>query len=378
MQEKAQVRRIEEVPREGGKSANAPAASQRAARSFRATPRVLYTERMVRTMSGIQPTGNLHIGNYLGALVNWVQLQQQYEAFFCVVDLHALTQRPDPAVLQRAVREVTIGILASGVDPERATLFVQSHVPQHAELAWIFNCLTPLGDLNRMTQFKDKSANQPENINAGLFTYPILQTADIVLYRAERVPVGEDQEQHLELARETVRRFNHVYGDTLPEPQVVKSKAPRVMGLDGETKMSKSRNNEIGLFETADETMQKLRGAKTDPARLRRSDPGNPDICNVFAWHGFFTSAEQRAEIDAGCRSASLGCVDCKKMLAANLELVKGPIRERAAALREHPQRLDEILAAGAGKARAAAAATMELVRERIGLSAPGAGSKQP
>ncbi|MDO8349006.1 MAG: tryptophan--tRNA ligase [Planctomycetota bacterium] len=323
---------------------------------------------MFRTMSGIQPTGNLHIGNYLGALVNWVELQKQYEAFFCVVDLHALTQRPEPAVLQRAVREVTIGILASGVDPQRATLFVQSHVPQHAELAWVLTCLTPLGDLNRMTQFKDKSAQQPENVNAGLFTYPILQTADIVLYRAERVPVGEDQEQHLELARETVRRFNFVYGETFPEPQVVKSKAPRVMGLDGESKMSKSRNNEIGLFETADETMQKLRGAKTDPARLRKTDKGNPDVCNIFSYHGFFTGEAQQQEIAAGCRSAALGCVDCKKMLAQNLEAVKGPIRERAAALREHPARLDEILAAGAAKARAAAEATMVIVRERIGL----------
>jgi len=216
--------------------------------------------------------------------------------------------------------------------------------------------------------FKDKSAQQPENINAGLFTYPILQTADIVLYRAERVPVGEDQEQHLELARETVRRFNHVYGETFPEPQVVKSTAPRVMGLDGATKMSKSRNNEIGLFETADETWQKLRGAKTDPARLRRTDKGNPDVCNIFSYHGFFSPAAQRQEIDAGCRSAALGCVDCKKMLAQNLEAVKGPIRERAAALREHGGRLDEILAAGADKARTAAAATMAIVRERIGL----------
>ncbi|MBX3461872.1 MAG: tryptophan--tRNA ligase [Planctomycetes bacterium] len=329
---------------------------------------------MVRTMSGIQPTGDLHIGNYLGALVNWVELQRRYEAFFCVVDLHALTQRPEPAALQRRVREVAIGILASGVDPDRSTLFVQSHVPQHTELAWVLNCLVPLGDLNRMTQFKDKSAQQPENINAGLFTYPVLQAADIVLYRAERVPVGEDQEQHLELARETVRRFNHVYGDTFPEPQVVKSHAPRVMGLDGESKMSKSRNNEIGLFETAEETMHKLRSAKTDPARLRRTDPGNPQVCNVFAWHGFFSPAAQRAEIDAGCRSAALGCVDCKKALAQNLEQVKGPIRERAAALRAHPGRLDEILAAGAAKARAAAEATMTLVRERIGLRAPRGG----
>ena len=194
---------------------------------------------MHRIMSGIQPTGNLHIGNYLGALVNWVRMQQQFEAFYCVVDLHALTRRPPPDVLRQAVREVAIGILASGVDPERATLFVQSQVPQHSELAWVLTCLTPLGDLNRMTQFKDKSSQQPENINAGLFTYPILQTADIVLYRADKVPVGEDQEQHLELARETVRRFNGIYGETFPEPQVEKSVAPRVLGLDGEKKMSK-------------------------------------------------------------------------------------------------------------------------------------------
>ena len=238
-------------------------------RTLSAARRSLYTVAMVRTMSGIQPTGNLHIGNYLGALVNWVQLQQQYEAFFCVVDLHALTQRPKAEDLQRAVREVAIGILASGVDPERSTLFVQSHVPQHAELGWILTCLTPLGDLNRMTQFKDKSAQQPENVNAGLFTYPILQTADIALYRAERVPVGDDQDQHLELARETLRRFNFVYGETFPDPQTVRSPAPRVIGLDGEAKMSKSKGNEVGLFETADETMQKLRAAKTDPARLR-------------------------------------------------------------------------------------------------------------
>ncbi|MCA8954322.1 MAG: tryptophan--tRNA ligase [Planctomycetes bacterium] len=326
---------------------------------------------MLRTMSGVQPTGNLHIGNYLGALVNWVELQRQYESFFSIVDLHALTQRPPAEQLRRAVREVAIGVLASGVDPEQATVFVQSEVPQHTELTWILSCVTQLGDLNRMTQFKDKSATQPDNINAGLFTYPVLQTADIVLYRAERVPVGEDQEQHLELARETVRRFNTVYAEVFPEPQVVRSTAPRVLGLDGESKMSKSRNNEIGLFETADETMQKLRGAKTDPARLRRSDAGNPDVCNIFSYHGFFTPAAERDEIAAGCRGATLGCVDCKSKLAANLEAVKGPIRERANELRSRPGELDEILAAGAVKARAAAEATMVLVRDAIGVRGP-------
>lgn len=325
---------------------------------------------MSRIMSGVQPTGNLHLGNYLGALVNWVRLQQQYDAFYCVVDLHALTQRPDPAALRHAVREVAIGVLAAGVDPARATLFVQSHVPQHTELAWILTCMTQLGDLNRMTQFKDKSQQQPDNVNAGLFTYPVLQTADIVLYRADRVPVGEDQEQHLELARETVRRFNGIYGETFPEPQVVRSEAPRVMGLDGETKMSKSRNNEIGLFEPPETTMQKLRSAKTDPARLRRTDPGHPEVCNIFSYHGFFSTAAEQAEIAAGCRSATLGCVDCKQWVARNMEAVKGPIRERGAALREHPERLDEILHVGAEKARVEAERTMVVVRERIGLTA--------
>jgi tryptophanyl-tRNA synthetase len=325
---------------------------------------------MVRTLSGIQPTGNLHIGNYLGALVNWVKLQEEYDAYFCVVDMHALTQRPDPEVLRQAVRELAIGVLASGVDPERATLFVQSQVPQHAELAWVMMCLTPLGDLNRMTQFKDKSTQQPDNINAGLFTYPVLQTADIALYRPEAVPVGEDQDQHLELARETIRRFNFTYGgDVFPEPKTVKSLAPRVMGLDGQSKMSKSKNNEIGLFETEAETWKKLKGAKTDPARERRSDPGTPEVCNIYSYHGFFSTDEQRAELAEGCRKATLGCVDCKKMLGTNMESVKGPIRERAADLRSKPGELDQILAAGAEKARRTAEETMVMVRDRIGLA---------
>jgi tryptophanyl-tRNA synthetase len=323
---------------------------------------------MSRIMSGIQPTGNLHIGNYLGALVNWVRMQSEFDAFYAIVDLHALTGRPDPEALRQAVREIAIGVLAAGVDPERATLFVQSHVPGHTELAWILACVTQLGDLHRMTQFKDKSQHQPDNINAGLFTYPVLQTADIVLYRADKVPVGEDQEQHLELARETVRRFNGLYGDTFPEPQVVKSVASRIMGLDGETKMSKSRNNELGLFEAADVAWQKLRAAKTDPARLRRNDPGNPDVCNIYSYHRFFTGPEELAMVDRECRRAGIGCIDCKQVLAKNLETVKAPIRERAVSLRRESGLLDDILAAGASKARVVAEETMTLVRQRIGL----------
>ena len=327
---------------------------------------------MSRILSGIQPTGTLHIGNYLGALKSWVALQEEYEAFYSVVDLHALTNRPDPEMLRAAVREVAIGVLASGVDPERATLFVQSDVPGHTDLAWILSCLTPMGDLQRMTQFKDKSQQQPENINAGLFTYPVLQSADILIYRADRVPVGEDQEQHLELAREIVRRFNGLYGDTFPEPQVVRSVAPRVLGTDGESKMSKSKGNDIGLFEEPDETWAKLRVAKTDPARLRRNDPGNPDVCNIFSYHKFFSESATIAEVDRECRRAGIGCVDCKKLVAASLEAVVGPIRERAMGLRADPERLEGVLRDGAERAAAEAAETMDLVRERVGLRGGG------
>ena len=323
---------------------------------------------MSRILSGIQPTGALHIGNYLGALKNWVALQEDYEAFYSVVDLHALTNRPDADVLRAAVREVAIGVLASGVDPDKATLFVQSDVPGHTDLTWILSCLTPMGDLNRMTQFKDKSQQQPENINAGLFTYPVLQTADILIYRADRVPVGEDQEQHLELAREIVRRFNGLYGETFPEPQVVRAAAPRVLGVDGESKMSKSKGNEIGLFAGPEETWSKLRTAKTDPARLRRNDPGNPEVCNIFSYHKFFSDDATIEEVDRECRRAGIGCVDCKKLVAASLEGVVGPIRERAVELRANPGRLDDVLRRGAERAAAETAHTMELVRERVGL----------
>ncbi len=319
-------------------------------------------------MSGIQPTGRVHIGNYLGAIANWVELQRDHEVYYSIVDLHALTQRPEPAALRAAVREIAVALLASGVDPERATLFVQSAVPGHADLAWVLSCVTQMGDLSRMTQFKDKSQQQTDNINAGLFTYPVLQTADIVIYRAEGVPVGQDQVQHLELAREIVRRFNTVYGQTFPEPKAVLSPAPKVMGLDGEAKMSKSRDNDIGLFDTPDVVLQKLRGAKTDPQRLRRSDPGDPAVCNVFSYHGFFSDADTCAEIDRDCRAAAIGCVDCKKRVAESMEAVIGPIRERAAPLRERPESVDEILAAGGARARAEAAATMQAVRERIGI----------
>ncbi len=327
---------------------------------------------MPRIMSGIQPTGTLHIGNYLGAIKNWVRLQEQYDCFFAIVDLHALTSRPEAEALREAVREVAIGVLAAGVDPERAVVFVQSEVPEHTELAWVLSAMTQMGDLNRMTQFKDKSQHQPDNINAGLFTYPVLQTADIAIYRADRVPVGEDQVQHLELAREILRRFNTYFGDTFPEPQVVASEAPRVIGLDGAAKMSKSRENWLGLFDAETVVTKKLRGAKTDPQRLTLADPGRPEVCNIYSFHRFYSDAATQAEVAAACTSASIGCVDCKRKLAANIELTNGPIRERAEQLRSRPDELDDILKAGAERARAEARDTMELVRERVGLGGRG------
>jgi len=323
-----------------------------------------------RIFSGIQPTTDgFHLGNYLGAVRNWVELQDEYECFFCVVDLHALTIRPDPKTLRSNVQKLAIALLASGVDPKRSLLFVQSEVHEHAELAWILDCVTQLGDLNRMTQFKDKSEQNQGNVNAGLYTYPVLQTADIALYRATHVPVGEDQVQHLELAREIVRRFHFVYGKTFPEPQVLLSKAPRVLGLDGKSKMSKSKDNYIGINEDPDAIMKKLRSAVTDPQRLRRSDPGDPKVCNIWNLHQFFTSEEKRKEIYEGCVSAGIGCVDCKKILWEGITKVTEPIRKRSAELEEDPDYVQDVLRESASKAREIAKNTMRDVRQAIGLT---------
>ncbi len=323
---------------------------------------------MSRILSGIQPTGSFHLGNLLGAIQNWVKLQDEHEAFYSIVDLHALTTRPDADELRASTHALAVAVLASGVDPDKAVLFVQSAVPEHSELAWVFQCLTQLGDLNRMTQFKDKSEQMQGNTNAGLFTYPVLQAADIAIYRATHVPVGEDQVQHLELTREIIRRFSHIYGELFPEPKVIISKAPRVMGLDGKSKMSKSKNNYIGVFEEPDAIRKKLRGAVTDPQRVRRDDPGRPEVCNVWSLHQFFTSEEKRAEIHEGCTKATMGCVDCKGILADGICRVTEPIRERAAALESDPDRVRDVLKEGQKKASAEAQKTMELVRERSGL----------
>ena len=326
---------------------------------------------MPRIFSGIQPSGELHIGNLLGAVRNWVHLQESYDCLFCIVDLHALTSEGfDPARLTARTREMAMGLLAAGIDPARSIFFVQSHVPAHSELMWLLNGVTPLGELERMTQFKDKSSHL-ESIPAGLLNYPILMSADILLYRADLVPVGEDQVQHLELARETARRWNAAFAagePLLPEAQPLLTEAKRIMGLDGETKMSKSRNNTIGILDSPETIWQKLRPAKTDPARVTRKDPGTPEICNIYDLHRHFSPPETVETVAVNCRGARWGCLDCKRVLADNMAAALAPIRERGAALESDPGSVERILADGAARAGALAADTLGMVHDRMGF----------
>ena len=324
---------------------------------------------MHRVFSGIQPSGELHIGNYLGAVRNWVALQADHECIFSIVDLHAITQPYEPQELAGRTLEMAVGLLAAGIDPERATLFVQSHVPEHTELAWYLGSVTPLGDLERMTQFKDKSARE-ETIPAGLLNYPVLQAADILLYKADRVPVGEDQLQHLELAREIARRWNARFGtEYFAEPQPILSKARRIVGLDGKAKMSKSLGNTIGVLDGPEVIWEKLRPAMTDPARKTKRDPGTPEICNIYALHQHLSTPAEVERVAVQCRTAAWGCLDCKRLLADNMIAVLAPMRERAQALKADPGRVREILAAGAARCRELAAGTLEQVRDTMGFA---------
>ena len=325
---------------------------------------------MPRIFSGIQPSGELHIGNYLGAVKNWVKLQAEYESIFCIVDYHAIIAAYEPERLRQRRHDMAVSLLAAGIDPERATLFVQSAVPEHTELAWILNTITPLGELERQTQFKDKAGKQ-ESINAGLLNYPVLQAADILLYRADRVPVGEDQVQHLELSRVVARRWNNAFSpqaNYFPEPQPLLTPTRRVMGLDGQTKMSKSAGNTIGLIESPDSIWEKLRPAMTDPARVKRTDPGTPEICNIYQLHKAFSPVATVTHVALQCSTAGWGCIDCKRVLHASMETELVPIRERAKGLAANPKRVDDALAAGADKSRAIARETLRTVRAAMGI----------
>lgn len=324
---------------------------------------------MKTVFSGIQPTGDLHLGNYLGAIRNWTLQQDRFRSIFCVVDYHSLTQTYDPKEMPKRVFDMVLDLLALGIDPERCILFVQSMVPEHTELCWVFNNVTGFGDLERMTQFKDKSATQPENITAGLFEYPVLQAADILLYRAQLVPVGQDQVQHIELARRIARSFNHRWGKVFPECEALLTETPKIVGLDGKAKMSKSLGNHIPLSATQGKPLRKLLArAVTDEKRVNREDPGNPADCNVFSLHKFFSSEADQTWVTEGCTTAGIGCVDCKGKLADNIEAHFASYHERRAQFVARPDDVRDALYLGAKKAREIAVATMEDVRKRLGL----------
>jgi tryptophanyl-tRNA synthetase len=302
-----------------------------------------------------------------------VTLQDQYRCIFCVVDYHALTQDYDPKEMSRRVTDMVIDLVALGVDPDRSLLFLQSMVPEHTELSWVFTNVTGFGDLERMTQFKDKAESQPENINVGLFQYPVLQAADILLYKAEVVPVGQDQVQHIELARRIARSFNHRWGKVFPECEPMLTNLPKLLGLDGKKKMSKSLGNHIPLsvFSQPDpaKALKKLLGrAVTDEKRVTREDAGEPDDCNVASMHKVMSSADDLAWVYAGCRSAQIGCVDCKGKLADNMLAHFAQYRERRAELLAAPEKVQAILEQGAAKARAIAQRTMAEVHKKLGL----------
>lgn len=323
-----------------------------------------------RILSGMQPTGRLHLGNYFGALKNWVGLQDSYECFHCIVDWHALTSTyADTSNLASATLEVAADWLAAGLDPNRSVIFIQSHVPEHAELHLLLSMITPLGWLERVPTYKEKQQETTgkDLTNYGFLGYPVLQTADIILYKAEVVPVGEDQVAHLELAREITRRFNGYYGAIFPEPQALLSPTPKLRGTDGR-KMSKSYNNTILMAEDPAELDQKIKPMMTDPRRKRRTDPGEPDDCPVFDLHLSFTEQPKRDEVAHLCRTAGFGCLDCKKILLERMHPVMDPMKARREEWLATPDRILEVLADGAARARMVARETIEQVNAAVGL----------
>ena len=324
-----------------------------------------------RVFSGARPTGRQHIGNYLGAIKNYVAMQEDYDCVYCIVDLHALTTLETTRDLRQNTLEMAWDWLACGMDPKKAIIFVQSMVKQVTELHTILSMVTPLGKLTDLPTFKEKVRDHPHNINYGLVGYPVLMAADIVLYKANFVPVGIDQSPHIEFTRECVRSFNYHYNSTaLVEPQAKFTNFPKIMGIDGVNKMSKSLNNDIEIAATAEETSKLVMQMVTDPQRLRRTDPGNPDICNVFALHKIFTPAEDVENINVECRKAGIGCVDCKKKLASNMNEYFAPIRSKRAEFAKDEASTWDMLRDGAKRAAVIAEATMVEVRKSIDLPA--------
>lgn len=328
------------------------------------------TEKKGRVFSGARPTGRQHLGNYLGAIRNYVDLQKDNDCVYCVVDLHALTTLETTFELRDNTFEMALDWLAAGIDPQKSILFVQSQVPQVTELHTILSMVTPLGKLTDLPTFKEKVRQNPNNVNYGLVGYPVLMTADIVLYKTNWVPVGVDQQPHIEFARETVRSFNYRFNaNVLIEPGMKVTEVPKVVGTDGQQKMSKSLNNHIELASTPDETEKRVMTMVTDPQRKRRTDPGNPDVCNVFTMHKVFSTPEEVAMINRECRQAGIGCVDCKKLLAKNMNAYLAPFRGRRNEMGQRPDYIWDVLHDGARRAGVIAEQTMAEVRDAIGLA---------
>jgi len=321
-----------------------------------------------RVLSGMRPTGRLHLGNYLGALQNWQEMQDDYECFFFVADWHALTtDYSNTEGIRANIREMLIDWLAVGIDPEKATVFIQSGIPDHAVLHVLLSMITPLPWLERCPTYKEQQQQLTgkDLSTYGFLGYPVLQSADILIYRAHKVPVGIDQLPHLELTREIGRRFNHLYEEVFPEPQAIHTKVLKLPGTDGR-KMSKSYNNCIYLSDSPEAIWEKVRTMMTDPQRKRRNDPGDPELSPVYAYHKIFSSETELAEVAEGCRTAGIGCIDCKKILFENMRRRLAPIHEKRAALTEQPERIEAILREGTDAARNIAAGTMAQVREAM------------
>jgi tryptophanyl-tRNA synthetase len=324
-----------------------------------------------RVLSGMRSTGRLHLGNYVGALQNWVRMQDEYECFFMVADWHALTtDYADTSKIKENSLEVVLDWLAAGIDPEKSVVFIQSHVPAHAELHLLFSMITPLGWLERVPTYKEQRDNiKDKDLGTyGFLGYPVLQAADILVYKGNAVPVGEDQVAHVELTREIARRFNGFYGEVLPEPQALLTPAAKLPGTDGR-KMSKSYGNTVMLTDPEPVVRQKLKTMVTDPARVRRSDPGNPDVCPVGDLHKIFSSKETLAKVNEGCRSAGIGCIECKGWAADALVQLLNPMQERRRKFEENPRLAWDILESGTERARKTAGETMEDVRAAMGMS---------
>lgn len=328
-----------------------------------------------RVLSGMRPTGKLHLGNYVGALQNWVRMQDEYACFFFVADWHALTtDYADTSRLKENSLDVVLDWLSAGLDRDKCTMFIQSHIPAHAELHLLLSMITPLGWLERVPTYKEQKENIKEkDLNTyGFLGYPLLQSADILIYKADFVPVGEDQVAHVELTREVARRFNGFYprkrGKVFPEPQSLLTPAPKLPGTDGR-KMSKSYGNTIMLTDPEPVVRQKLKTMVTDPARIRRSDPGNPDLCPVGDLHKIFSSKETMAKVNEGCRSAGIGCIECKGWAADALVQVLNPMQERRKKYEDNPRLAWDIVEAGSAHARDVAGATMEEVRDAMKIS---------